>query len=152
MGQETEAGRGAGQVFTARASGATPRQAAAAAGVSRTAGHYWLAQPGGARPRSTSTAAGVAVVTGGARGDLTWVGAQKDADRDRWRAGSFGIDGVAGGRSQRRTERLPRRSSGPAGHHPHRPATSGKLADDPMLRSYQEDTSWKNRFAASCRR
>jgi hypothetical protein len=57
-----------------------------------------------------------------------------------------------GGRSQRRTERLPRRSSGVAGHHPHRPATSGKLADDPMLRSYQEDTSWKNRFAASCRR
>jgi hypothetical protein len=39
--------------FTARASGATLLQAAAAAGVSRTAGHYWLAQSGGVRPRAT---------------------------------------------------------------------------------------------------
>lgn len=37
--------------FTARASGATLRQAAAAAGVSRTTGHHWLAQSGGVRPR-----------------------------------------------------------------------------------------------------
>jgi IS30 family transposase len=37
--------------FTARASGATLRKAAAAAGVCRTTGHYWLAQSGGARPR-----------------------------------------------------------------------------------------------------
>jgi hypothetical protein len=37
--------------FTARASGATLREAAAAAGVCRTTGHYWLAQSGGVRPR-----------------------------------------------------------------------------------------------------
>jgi IS30 family transposase len=40
--------------FTARASGATLKQAAAAAGISRTAGHYWLAQSGGVRPRRRS--------------------------------------------------------------------------------------------------
>jgi len=39
--------------FTARSSGATLRQAAAAAGVSRTTGHYWLAQSGGVRPQVT---------------------------------------------------------------------------------------------------
>ena len=39
--------------FTARSSGATLKQAAAAAGVSRTTGHYWLAQSGGVRPRLT---------------------------------------------------------------------------------------------------
>jgi hypothetical protein len=39
--------------FTARASGATLREAAAAAGISRTAGHYWLAQSGGVRPRDS---------------------------------------------------------------------------------------------------
>ncbi len=39
--------------FTARSSGATLNQAAAAAGVSRITGHYWLAQSGGVRPRLT---------------------------------------------------------------------------------------------------
>jgi hypothetical protein len=39
------------QFLTARAPGATLKQAAAAAGVSRTTGHYWLAQSGGVRPR-----------------------------------------------------------------------------------------------------
>ena len=51
-GAEAEVGGGAGAAFTARANGATLRQAAAAAGVSRTAGHYWLAQSGGVRPRA----------------------------------------------------------------------------------------------------
>jgi IS30 family transposase len=37
--------------FTARASGATLKQAVAAAGVSKTTGHYWLQQSGGVRPR-----------------------------------------------------------------------------------------------------
>jgi len=37
--------------FTARASGATLREAARAAGISRTAGHYWLRESGGVRPR-----------------------------------------------------------------------------------------------------
>jgi len=40
-----------GRFWQARASGATLREAAAAAGVSRTAGHYWLHESGGVRPR-----------------------------------------------------------------------------------------------------
>src|SRR3989304_10282355 len=39
--------------LTARASGATLREAAAAAGVSRSAGHLWLHESGGLRPRPT---------------------------------------------------------------------------------------------------
>jgi DNA-binding CsgD family transcriptional regulator len=37
--------------WTARASGATLRETARAAGVSRTAGHYWLKDSGGVSPR-----------------------------------------------------------------------------------------------------
>ena len=37
--------------FTARASGATLKEAASAAGISRTAGHYWLRASGGIRRR-----------------------------------------------------------------------------------------------------
>jgi len=38
--------------WSARASGATLRDAASAAGVSRTTGHYWLRDSGGNRPRA----------------------------------------------------------------------------------------------------
>lgn len=37
--------------FTARANGATLREAVAVAGVWKTTGHYWLTQSGGVRPR-----------------------------------------------------------------------------------------------------
>jgi hypothetical protein len=50
-GVEAEVGGGARPVLYGPG-GATLRQAAAAAGISRTAGHYWLAQSGGVRPRS----------------------------------------------------------------------------------------------------
>jgi IS30 family transposase len=39
--------------WQARASRATLREAAAAAGVSRSAGHLWLHESGGVRPRPT---------------------------------------------------------------------------------------------------
>lgn len=51
MGRKPKPAEVRGLFFTARASGATLRQAAAAAGVCRTTGHYWLAQSGGVRPR-----------------------------------------------------------------------------------------------------
>jgi hypothetical protein len=50
MGQKPKPAGVLARFFRARASGATLRQAAAAAGVSRTAGRYWLAQSGGVRP------------------------------------------------------------------------------------------------------
>ena len=48
-GQEAEVGEVRARFFTARASGATLKQAVAAAGVSKTTGHYWLTQSGGVR-------------------------------------------------------------------------------------------------------
>jgi hypothetical protein len=51
MGRKPKSAEVRARFFTARASGATLREAAAAAGISRTAGHYWLAQSGGVRPR-----------------------------------------------------------------------------------------------------
>jgi len=52
MGRKPKSAEVRARFFTARASGATLREAAAAAGISRTAGHYWLAQSGGVRPRA----------------------------------------------------------------------------------------------------
>jgi hypothetical protein len=51
-GSEPRSAEVRARFFTARASGATLREAAAAAGISRTAGHYWLARSGGVRPRT----------------------------------------------------------------------------------------------------
>lgn len=51
MGRHPKSAEVRGRFWTARASGATLREAVAAAGVSRTAGHYWLKESGGVRPR-----------------------------------------------------------------------------------------------------
>jgi transposase, IS30 family len=53
MGRLPKSAEVRGRFWQARASGATLREAAAAAGVSRTAGHYWLHESGGVRPRAT---------------------------------------------------------------------------------------------------
>ncbi len=50
-GSASESAEVRGRFGKARASGATLRQAAQAAGVSRTAGHNWLKESGGVRPR-----------------------------------------------------------------------------------------------------
>ena len=52
MGRRPKSAEVRGRFWQARASGATLREAAAAAGVSRTAGHYWLHESGGVRPRA----------------------------------------------------------------------------------------------------
>ncbi len=51
MGRHPKSAEVRGRFWTARASGATLRDAAGAAGISRTAGHYWLKDSGGVRPR-----------------------------------------------------------------------------------------------------
>lgn len=51
MGRHPKSAEVRGRFWTARASGATLREAALAAGVSRSAGHYWLKDSGGVRPR-----------------------------------------------------------------------------------------------------
>jgi hypothetical protein len=51
MGRKPKSAEVRAKFFTARSSGATLKQAVAAAGVSKTTGHYWLTQSGGVRPR-----------------------------------------------------------------------------------------------------
>jgi IS30 family transposase len=51
MGRHPKSAEVRGRFWTARASGATLREATNAAGVSKTAGHYWLKESGGVRPR-----------------------------------------------------------------------------------------------------
>ena len=51
MGRKPKSAEIRGRFWRARASGATLREAAAAAGVSKTAAHYWLKESGGVRPR-----------------------------------------------------------------------------------------------------
>jgi IS30 family transposase len=125
--------------FRARASGATLRQAAAAAGVSRTTGHYWLAQSGGVRPRlrrprpalRLSLEEREAISRGLAAGwTLTAIAAdlgRSTSTVSREVARNSGVNGYRAARAERlavaRTAR-PR---------------AGKLAADPVLRRYVED-------------
>jgi transposase, IS30 family len=51
MGRKPKPAEVRARFFTARASGATLKEATSAAGVSKTTGHYWLVQSGGVRPR-----------------------------------------------------------------------------------------------------
>jgi transposase, IS30 family len=53
VGRRPKSAEVRGRFWQARASGATLKEAAAAAGVSRTAAHYWLKESGGVRPRPT---------------------------------------------------------------------------------------------------
>jgi IS30 family transposase len=125
--------------FTARASGATLRQAAAAAGVSRTAGHYWLAQSGGVRPRTTRSRPALRLSL------------EEREVISRGLAQRMTLTAIAGelGRSVSTISREVARNAGPNGYRAARAdrlATmrtarprAGKLADDPALRRYVED-------------
>jgi transposase, IS30 family len=52
MGRRPKSAEVRARFWSARASGATLREAARAAGVSKTTGHYWLRDSGGNRPRA----------------------------------------------------------------------------------------------------
>jgi IS30 family transposase len=52
MGRRPKSAEVRARFWSARASGATLREAAKAAGVSKTTGHYWLRDSGGRRPRA----------------------------------------------------------------------------------------------------
>lgn len=52
MGRRPKSAEVRARFWSARASGATLREAARAAGVSKTTGHYWLGDSGGSRPRA----------------------------------------------------------------------------------------------------
>lgn len=125
--------------FTARASGATLRQAAAAAGVSRTTSKNWVRQSGGVRPRSTRPRSALRLSL------------EERETISRGLAGRLTLTAIAAelGRSVSTVSREVRRNSGPNGYRAARAdrlavartsrARPGKLADDPVLRRYVED-------------
>jgi len=125
--------------FTARASGATLREAAAAAGVCRTTGHYWLAQSGGVRPRVVR-----------ARPPLRLSLDEREAiSRGLAARKSFTMIAAELGRAVTTITREVARNSGPNGYRAVRAdrlavartarPRAGKLADHPALRAVVED-------------
>jgi len=139
MGRRPKSAEVRARFFRARASGATLRQAAAAAGVSRTTGHYWLAQSGGVRPRRRRPRPALrlsleereAISRGLAAGwTLTAIAAslgRPTSTVSREVARNSGINGYRAARADRlATARTAR-------------PRAGKLAADPMLRRYVED-------------
>ena len=134
--------------FNARASGATLKQAAAAAGVSRTTSKNWLKQSGGVRPRPALRLS---------------IEERETISRGLARRMSLTAIAVELGRSVSTVSREMRRNSGANGYRAARAdrlatlrtsrSRPGKLADDPVLRRYVEDKlalSWSPR-QISCR-
>src|SRR4051794_40150372 len=134
--------------FTARASGATLRQAAAAARVSRTTAANWVRQSGGVRPRAVRPRPALRLSI------------EERETISRGLARRLTLTAIAAelGRSVSTVSREVRRNSGPNGYRAARAerlATlrtarprAGKLADDPALRRYVEEKlalSWSPR-------
>ncbi len=125
--------------FTARASGATLRQAAAAAGVCRTTGHYWLAQSGGVRPRVNRPRPSLRLSLDEREAISRGLAAKK----------TFTALAAELGRAVSTISREVARNSGPNGYRAVRAdrlavartarPRAGKLADLPVLRALVED-------------
>jgi|SRR5215217_5195114 len=139
MGRKPKSAEVRAKFFTARSSGATLKQAVAAAGVSKTTGHYWLTQSGGVRPR-----------VGRPRPPLRL--SMEDRETiSRGLAQKKTLTAIAGelGRSVSTVSREVARNSGPNGYRAARAdrlavlrtsrSRPGKLAEDPTLRRYVED-------------
>lgn len=139
MGRKPKPAEVRARFFTARASGATLKQAVAAAGVSKTTGHYWLTQSGGVRPRQRR-----------ARPPLR-LSLEERETISRGMAQKKTLTAIASelGRSTSTVSREVTRNSGPNGYRAARAdrlaalrttrPRPGKLADAPTLRSYVED-------------
>jgi IS30 family transposase len=134
--------------FTARASGATLRQAAAAARVSRTTAANWVRQSGGVRPRAVRPRPALRLS----------IEERETISRGLARRVTLTAIAAELGRSVSTVSREVRRNSGPNGYRAARAerlATlrtarprAGKLADDPALRRYVEEKlalSWSPR-------
>lgn len=106
--------------FTARASGATLKEAAEAAGISKTAGHYWLAQSGGVRPRARRPRPALRLARG-TGDDLARTGAEEDAHGHRRPAGPRCVNDLPRGDTQQRPERISRGARRPVRHRAHGP-------------------------------
>ena len=139
MGRKPKSAEVRARFFTARASGATLKQAAAAAGVSRTAGHYWLTQSGGVRPRSRRPRPPLRLS----------LDERETISRSLAQEMTFTAIAAELGRSVSTVSREVRRNIGPNGYRAARAdrlavarmarPRLGKLAEHPVLRSYVED-------------
>jgi IS30 family transposase len=139
MGRKPKPAEVRARFFTARASGATLRQAAAAAGVSRTTSHYWVKQSGGVRPRTTRPRPALRLSV------------DERETISRGLAQKWTLTAIAGelGRSVSTVSREVRRNSGLNGYRAARAdrlavartarPRAGKLAEQPVLRGYVED-------------
>ena len=148
MGRKPKPAEVRAAFFTARASGATLKQAAAAAGVSRTTSKNWVKQSGGVRPRAVRPRPAL------------WLSIEERETISRGLARKQTLTAIAAelGRSVSTVSREVRRNRGPNGYRAARAdrlamqrtsrARPGKLADDPVLRAYVEDKlalSWSPR-------
>jgi IS30 family transposase len=139
VGRKPKSAEVRARFFTARASGATLKQAAAAAGISRTAGHYWLAQSGGVRPRTKQPRPALRLS----------LDERETISRGLAQRKTFTAIAAELGRSVSTVSREVRRNSGPNGYRAARAdrlaiartarLRPGKLADHPLLRGYVED-------------
>ena len=139
MGRKPKSAEVRARFFSARASGATLKQAAAAAGISRTAGHYWLAQSGGVRPRPKRPRPALRLSL------------EERETISRGLAQRMTLTAIAAelGRSVSTVSREVRRNRGPNGYRAARAdrlavartarPRPGKLAGHPALRGYVED-------------
>ena len=139
MGRKPKPAEVRARFFTARASGATLKEAVAAAGVSKTTGHYWLVQSGGVRPRQQRPRPALRLSLDEREVISSGPGAHESIPRSPDELG----------RSVSTVSREVARNSGPNGYRAARAdrlavartarPRAGKLADDPVLRSYVED-------------
>ncbi len=139
MGRKPKPAEVRAKFFTARSSGATLKEAAAAAGVSRTTGHYWLAQSGGVRPRRRKPRPALRlsldereVISRGLaqRRTMTSIAAELGRSVSTVSREISRNSGVNGYRAVRADRLAVTRTARPR---------AGKLADDPVLRGYVED-------------
>lgn len=125
--------------FSARASGATLREAVALAGVSKSTGHYWLEESGGTRPRRTRPRPALRLS----------VEERETISRGLAQLKTLTMIASDIGRPVSTVSREVARNSGPNGYRAARAdrlATvrqarprPGKLATSPVLRTYVED-------------
>ena len=102
MGRRPKSAEIRARFWSARASGATLREAAAAAGVSKTTGHYWLRDSGGNRARAWRPRPQLRLSLAEREEISPRAGGGSDADRDRSSVGSVGVHGQPGGAPQQR--------------------------------------------------
>ncbi len=120
MGRHPKSAEIRGRFRRARASGASLREAAAAAGVSKTACHYWLKESGGVRPRQRSPRPAIRLS----------LAEREEISRGLARGERLTAIATRLGRSPSTISREVRRNSTPAGY---RAVRADRMAEAPVV-------------------